>query len=88
MIMQIFSVYDNAVGAYLPPQLMQSSGAAIRSCTDALQEPNHQFARHAGDYALFHLGEWDDGDAKYTLFDTPRRIIGLHELLAENIKSE
>lgn len=84
MIMNIYSVFDSAVGAYLPPQLMQSKGAAIRAVQDAVNDPQHQFARHASDYALFELGTWDDQDASYRLHKTPERIVGLHELLSQS----
>lgn len=60
MIIKLFSVRDSAVGAYLQPFFSPSSPAALRSLKDAVNDPKHDFHKHAADYALFELGEFDD----------------------------
>lgn len=71
MITKIYSVYDNAVQAYLPPMQFRTRGEAIRAVSAALREPDHQFSKHSPDYSLFELGEFDDSNAKYTLHPSP-----------------
>ena len=60
MIMKVFSVYDSAVGAYMTPFFMQSSGAAIRAFTDIANDLQSAICKHPTDYSLFELGSWDD----------------------------
>lgn len=83
MITKIFSVYDNAVEAYLPPIMFPTLGAAIRAITDALADPSHQFTRHPHDYVLFELGEFDDSSAAHNMLLAPRNC----GVLAEFVQS-
>lgn len=65
MILQIFTVFDDKTQAYLQPFYMQTKGAAIRAIQDAIDDPQHQFAKHLEDYALFHIGQWDDSNGQF-----------------------
>lgn len=69
---EVFAVLDAIAGAFLPPMFMRSRGEAIRSFADACNSSDHQFARHANDYVLFSLGQWDDDTA---LFIEPRNSV-------------
>lgn len=64
---EIFSVYDAAAGAFLQPFFAPSLGSALRSLTDAVNDPKHEFSKHAGDYTLFKFGSFDDNSG---LFET------------------
>ena len=66
MIYKVFAVYDNKVGAYLPPLFFRSKGEAIRAFSSAVGDGKHQFAQHPADYLLCELGEWDDGSAAFS----------------------
>lgn len=55
-----FSVRDSKVGAFMPVFQARSRGEAVRSFMDAIATPDHQFAKHASDYELFQVGEFDD----------------------------
>lgn len=67
MKQEIFSVYDSAAQAFLQPFFSPSLGSALRSLTDAVNDPKHEFSKHAGDYTLFKLGSFSDDTG---LFDT------------------
>jgi len=54
-----FSVYDTKTGAFIQPFFDQAKGSAIRAFTDAVNDENHQFHRHAADYTLYHVGIFD-----------------------------
>ena len=60
MKLKIFTVFDSAAGAFLQPFFMQARGQAIRTFSDAVNNPEHQFYKHPQDYTLFYLGEFDD----------------------------
>lgn len=80
MITSIFSVYDNKTAAYLPPFYMPTKPAAIRAISDAVNNMEHAFHKHAADYSLFFFGTFCDQSAKYDLVETPVHLAGLHEL--------
>nr|QJB20881.1 MAG: nonstructural protein [Microvirus sp.] len=58
--MQVFSVRDKAVGAFLQPFYARSRGEAMRSFIDAMADGNHAFEKHPEDYDLYYLGDFDE----------------------------
>lgn len=81
MIVNAYSVFDNAVAAFLPVFFARSKGEAIRSFTDAVNDEKHQFSRYKADYALWWLGQFDDQTGLLAGVPTgPERVIGAHEL--------
>lgn len=72
-----FSVFDKAANAFLPLFFMPTRGMALRSFTDAVNDPAHQFGKeaHYGDYALFEMCEFDDADGSFLVSsDQPLRL--------------
>ena len=61
---KVFSVYDSKVEAYHVPFFAPTVGAAIRMFADAVGDSGSQFAKHAEDYTLFLIGEYDDQHAR------------------------
>lgn len=74
MITKLFSIYDNAAKAYLPPIHFRTRGEAIRAVTESLRDPQHQFSKHSPDFALFELGEFDDSSAAFSLLPSPQSL--------------
>lgn len=74
MIHQIFTIFDSKTEAYLPPMYFQTKGAAVRAMEDTLEDPNHQFCKHPGDFTLFHIGEFDDTTCTIDTFNTPKSV--------------
>ena len=66
MITKIFSVYDSKAQAYLPPFYNPAVGSAIRAFADAINDSQAPFAKHAGDYVLYQVGEFDDSTGLFT----------------------
>lgn len=81
MKLLIFSVFDKQVGAFMPPFYCRASGEAIRSFTDAVNDPQKQFGRYASDYVLMHLGDFTDTTGLFVCHE-PVRVIAAHEVLA------
>lgn len=69
--LRVYSVFDSKVGAYMSPFYVRSRGEAMRSFGDAVNDENHPFHKHPGDYTLFDLGEYDEGSGKFTNESTP-----------------
>jgi len=67
----VFTVYDDKSEAYLQPFFLQKEAQAIRTFTDLVNDRNHQFGLHPGDYTLFVLGTFEDTDATWELLPTP-----------------
>jgi len=83
MRLQAFSVFDKAVGAFLPPFYVRSRGEALRGFSQAVNDEKHDFNRHAADFSLMFLGEFDDQSGVFQTSD-PVRVISAFECLAEN----
>lgn len=81
MIVNAYSVFDSAVGAFLPVFFARSKGEAIRSFVQAASSKDHQFAQAKGDYSLFWLGQFDDSSGVLSGVPTgPERVIGALEV--------
>lgn len=80
MIMHVFAVFDKQIGAFLPPFHCRSKGEAIRSFTEAVNDPGKTFGKYAIDYSLVSLGQWDDNTGLFTGGDAVR-VIGASEVV-------
>ena len=60
MIYKIFSVYDSKAQIYTNPFYQHNQQMAMRTFSDAINHPEHQFARNPEDYTLFEVGEFND----------------------------
>jgi hypothetical protein len=74
MKLQIFAVYDSKAEAYLSPFFMQSKGQAIRAFGNSASDASTDLGRHPEDFTLFHLGEYDDQNASFSLVSSPISI--------------
>lgn len=83
MGLEAYSVYDKAVGAFLPPVFVRSRGEMIRSFTDAVNSKEHQFNRHCSDYTLYFLGMFDDDSGMIESADPVRVVSALEVLVPE-----
>nr|AVQ10246.1 DNA binding protein VP5 [Gokushovirinae environmental samples] len=60
------AVRDQAVKAFNAPMLFRSVDEARRSFGDAVNDPKMEFGKHAADFSIWLLAEWDDA-GKITL---------------------
>lgn len=60
MKLEMYSVFDAAVGAYNRPLFMRSRGEALRSFADAVAKEENGFLAHAEHYSFWLVGEFDD----------------------------
>lgn len=74
MKVYVFAIYDDKAKAFLPPFFMQQPAMAVRAFGSAVNDPNHQFFRHAADYSLFTLGMFDDSSGLLEPLSAPSVI--------------
>lgn len=79
----IYSVFDHKAGCYGVPLHFQNHAVASRESMDAVNDPHTAFHKHASDYSLFHLGEFDLQSGKFTLNESPQHLFGFHEIQAQ-----
>lgn len=79
MIVEMYSVHDKQVGAFLPAFSARAKGEAIRMFYDACKQ-NERFRDHAADYTLYFVGHWDDVAGRFTAVD-PDRVLSAQEVL-------
>lgn len=87
-ILQVFAVFDSAVGAYMPPFTMKSKGEALRSFMSASQDSDHNFFKYAPDYTLFHLGSYDEASGQFTQDSPPVSLGTALELGSKDERAE
>jgi hypothetical protein len=75
MILKIFSVYDAKAASYVTPFYQTTIGLAERIFTDEANNPESSLNKHAEDYTLFLIGEFDQNTAETTLEKTPKPLM-------------
>lgn len=82
MKLYCMSVFDKKVEAFLQPFFCRTIGEAVRSFTEAVNDPGKQFGRYAGDYSLYRLGEFDDNSGKFDSGE-PVHVVSAFEVVEE-----
>lgn len=59
MELKIFAIYDIKAEAYLQPFFLPTVGMALRSWTEAVNDPQTKFHLHPSDYTLFQIGTFN-----------------------------
>lgn len=67
MIHKIYTIYDEKAEAYLPPFFLPNDAMAIRTFSDCVQSPEHQFGKHPSDYTLMSSGHFDDLSGEFII---------------------
>nr|AVQ10268.1 DNA binding protein VP5 [Gokushovirinae environmental samples] len=71
-----FSVRDEKIGAFLPPFTCRARGEALRSFTDAVNNPEHLFAKNLEDYVLYEVGFFEDVAGMFAPKEPERLLSG------------
>lgn len=62
MLLQAFSIYDRKALVYHPPFFAPTQPAAVRMLADLVQDSNTSVGRHPGDFVLYLVGSYSDGN--------------------------
>lgn len=84
MKLNVYTVFDKAVNAYMQPFFCRSKGEAIRSFSEACSDKSSNFFKYSQDYILVELGEYDDQTGLF-ISREPMRIIGAHEVVPDDV---
>lgn len=71
MIQQVVACYDKKARAFMHPFYASHVDVALRSFKEAANTPTHQVCVHPEDFALYHLGTFNDENAQFTLAAQP-----------------
>lgn len=81
MKLNVYSIFDKAVNAYLRPFFFQADNQALRMFTDECCNADSPLSAHPEDYALFRLGTFEDNSGDLEAEEA--RCLGRgHELVA------
>lgn len=79
----LYVVFDNVAKMYQFPIFSEpTDGVAIRTIQTAMEDPNSQFKKHAQDFTLVRLGNFDDEQGVINQ-DSKSDVIELSKLIGE-----
>lgn len=83
MKMVMFSMFDAAAAAFLPPVFLRTEAVMLQSLRDLpKKEPQHPLVQHPEQYTVFVLGEFEDSDGSLKV-RPPEAVINLKVLFSQ-----
>jgi len=70
-----YTLFDNKALQYHPPFFSSTDGAAIRSISDLVADPNTTVGRHPTDYVLYCCGTYDDSRGFFEAESPLRHVV-------------
>lgn len=74
MKLNVYTIYDSKVKAYMAPFMAQTNGAALRMFEDTVRDEKTVLNKHPEDYSLFAIATFDDSTGKYENLETPNSL--------------
>lgn len=75
MKLKVFTIRDDKLEQYNQPFFVPTIGAAEREFTDLANNPDQMINKHAEDYTLFLLGEYDQATGQIDQEPTPKVLM-------------
>lgn len=82
MILNMYSIFDVASGAYMRPFFLLADAQAVRSFSEIVGDPEHEVGKHPEDYSLVRIGTFDDQQARIHPEDVQVLVTGLEVVSA------
>lgn len=82
MKLNVYAIYDTAVGAYMRPFFLTADGQARRMFGDMANDENHEIGKHPEHYHLVRIGVFDDQDASWAQERAETLMTGLEAVSA------
>jgi len=81
--LQVFAVYDSVAEVYGRPFFSQTVGSAVRGFSDEINrgERDNPLSAHPKDFALFHLGSFEDQFAEWEIKQQPQLCVRGEQVL-------
>lgn len=80
-MLQMFAIRDLKAVSFMPPYTAPNKGVAIRSFTDAVNDPSSMLSKYPDDFALFHIGSYDPETGVVTPVKTNELVVGGRDVL-------
>ena len=77
---QAFVIFDSKAKIYNKPFYFVNTQTALRAAQDLVLDTTTEISAHPGDYAMFHIGVYDDETAQFEPWDKHDCICRFHEL--------
>ncbi len=74
MKLLVFSVYDEKAEFFSNPFFVAATGIATRMIADLANDPSTTISKHPNDFTLYHVGNWNNTEAKFDNLATPKFI--------------
>lgn len=71
MVLELYSIFDKKSGAYTAPFSARAPGEAVRTFSLRASDKNHPIGATPEDYALYHMGKFDDNSGEFNLLKKP-----------------
>jgi len=68
----MYTCYDAAAQAYLPPFVTPSERDALASFTEAANDPQSNICKYPKDFTLLQIGEFDERTGVLVKLETPK----------------
>lgn len=72
--LQMFALFDKKAVAYSLYYAMPQKGQVLRAMEDDVNNPQTAMSRHPEDYALYHIGEFDDASGSIKCLASPVHV--------------
>lgn len=84
MTKYILAIYDITAQQYGQVITAPNVGTVTRELTDMLREGNNTISKHPGDFALYHVGWFDDESGYVERTNEPEKLYSLASLLPQS----
>lgn len=74
MILQVLVAYDSKAHAYCKPFYVSHVDLGIRAFMAAANTPGQELHEHPEDFTLFHIGSFNDENARFLLLVEPLQV--------------
>lgn len=74
----MYSMYDNKAEIYNKPLYMKT-WTEIEEAVNAMLEQDSEII-NPKDYDVFHMGEYDEHNGKYIIYEAPKHVMNLQQL--------
>ncbi|AJK28277.1 putative nonstructural protein [Eel River basin pequenovirus] len=79
-MMNLYVVYDQAVGMYMPPWIVRSDHEAHRALFECVSDPSHRFGAHPTDFRCYRVGSFDPNTGMVHPEDAPVFVVSCDQI--------
>jgi len=80
MLHKLYVIFDNASGLYASPTLAVTEAEVRRNFSTIVNAEGNAISANPQDFSLYELGIFDNETGKFSLLDTPTRVMTALEL--------